>query len=86
MAAPVRLREDFDGPRLRASARRTRDAGQLRRRLATGRLDAEAAHLGQQADRRMGPLTGRPLEALQACRLDLLDLVARQGQRRNLKL
>ncbi len=38
MAAPVRLREDFDGPRLRALARRTRDAGQLRWLLAAGRL------------------------------------------------
>lgn len=30
MAAPVRLREDCDGPRLRALAKQTRDAGQLR--------------------------------------------------------
>ncbi len=34
MAAPVRLREDFDGPRLRALATYTRDVGQLRRFLA----------------------------------------------------
>lgn len=34
MAAPVRLRKDFDGPLFRALARRTRDAGQLRLLLA----------------------------------------------------
>ena len=38
MAAPVRLREDFDGPRLRALAKRTRDAGQLRRLLALAEI------------------------------------------------
>ena len=51
MAAAVRLREDFDGPRLRALARRTRDAGQLRRLLAVaeiydGRSRGEAARIG----------------------------------------
>ncbi len=51
MAAPVRLREDFDGPRLRALAKRTRDAGQLRRLLALaeiydGRSRGEAARIG----------------------------------------
>jgi len=34
MAALVRLGEDFDGPRLRDLAKRTRDASQLRRLLA----------------------------------------------------
>ena len=48
MAAPVPLREDFDGPRLRALVRRTRDAGQRRRLLAVaevydGRSRGEAA-------------------------------------------
>ncbi len=48
MAAPVRLREDFDGPRLRALAKRTGDSGQLRRPLAVaeiydGRSRGEAA-------------------------------------------
>jgi len=38
MAAAVRLREDFDGPRLRALAKRTRDAGQLRRLLALAEI------------------------------------------------
>ncbi len=51
MAAPVRLREDFDGPELRALAKRTRDAGQLRRLLAlaeiyAGRSRGEAARIG----------------------------------------
>ena len=51
MAAPGRLREDFDGPRFRASAMRTRDAGQLRRLLALaevydGRSRGEAARIG----------------------------------------
>ena len=51
MAAAVQLREDFDGPRLRALARRTRDAGQLRRLLAVaeiydGRSRGEAARIG----------------------------------------
>ncbi len=51
MAAPVRLREDFDGPRPRALAKRTRDAGQLRRLLAlaeiyAGRSRGEAARNG----------------------------------------
>ncbi len=50
MAAPVRLREDFDGPRLRALAKRRRDAGQLRRLLAVaeiydGRSRGEAASI-----------------------------------------
>ncbi len=51
MAAPVRLREDFGGSRLRALAKRTRDAGQLRRLLAVaeiydGRSRGEAARIG----------------------------------------
>ncbi len=51
MAVPVRLREDFDGPRLRALARRRRDAGQLRRLLTLaevydGRFRGEAARIG----------------------------------------
>ena len=33
MSAPVRLREDFNGPRLCALAKCTRDAGRLRRLL-----------------------------------------------------
>ncbi len=51
MAAPVRLREDFDGPQLRALAKRARDTGQLRRHLAVaeiyeGRSRSEAARIG----------------------------------------
>ena len=51
MAASVRLHEDFDGPRLRALARCTRDAGQRRRLLAMaevydGRSRGEAARNG----------------------------------------
>jgi transposase len=51
MAAPVRLREDFDGPRLRALARRTCDAGQLRRLLALAEIHdggsrGDAARIG----------------------------------------
>ena len=51
MAAPVRLREDFDGLRLRAVAKRTRDAGQLRRLLAVaeiydGHSRSEASRIG----------------------------------------
>ncbi len=38
MTAPVRLREDFDGPRLRALAKRTGDDGQLRRLLAVAEI------------------------------------------------
>ncbi len=57
MAAPVRLREDFDGPELRALAKRTRDAGQLRQLLALaeiydGRSRGEAARIGALACRR----------------------------------
>ncbi len=51
MAALVRLREDFVGPRLRDLAKRTRDASQLRRLLALaevydGRSRGEAARIG----------------------------------------
>ncbi len=51
MAAPVRLREDFGGARLRALAKRGRDAGQLRRLLAVAeiydrRSRGEAARIG----------------------------------------
>ena len=51
MAAPVRLRVDFDVPRLRILAKRTRDAGHLRRLLALaeiydGRSRGEAARAG----------------------------------------
>jgi hypothetical protein len=38
MAAPVRLREDFDAPSLRGLAKRARDAGQLRRLLALAEI------------------------------------------------
>lgn len=38
MAAPIGLREDFDGTLLRALAKRTRDAGQLRRLLAVAEI------------------------------------------------
>ena len=51
MVTPVRLREDFDGPRLRALANRTRDASQLRRLLDLaeiydGHSCGEAARIG----------------------------------------
>ena len=38
MAAPVRLREDFDGLRFRALAKRTGGVGQLRRHLAVAEI------------------------------------------------
>lgn len=38
MAAAIGLREDFDGPALRSLAKRTRDAGQLRRLLALAEI------------------------------------------------
>ena len=38
MASAVRLRENFDGTPLRALAKRTRDAGQLRRLLALAEI------------------------------------------------
>ena len=38
MAAPVRLREDFDALSLRGLAKRARDAGQLRRLLALAEI------------------------------------------------
>ena len=38
MAAPVRLREDFNGRSLRGLAKRARDAGQLRRLLALAEI------------------------------------------------
>ncbi len=51
MAMPTRLREDFDDSRLRALAKRTRNAGQLRRALARtevhdGRSRGAAPRLG----------------------------------------
>ena len=51
MAAPIPLRDDFDESSLRALAKRTRDAGQLRRLLALaeiydGESRAEAARIG----------------------------------------
>ena len=51
MAAPVALRDDFDGSSLRALAKRTRDAGQLRRFLALAEIydggsRGEAARIG----------------------------------------
>jgi hypothetical protein len=50
MAGPVRLRGDFDGSRIRALAKRRRDAGQLRRFLTLfeiygGRSRGEAARI-----------------------------------------
>ena len=38
MAAPVRLRQDFDATMLRSLARRTREAGQARRMLAVAEI------------------------------------------------
>ena len=38
MAAPNRLREDFDGPSPCGLAKRARDAGQLRRLLALAKI------------------------------------------------
>src|SRR3712207_4335920 len=51
MAAPVSLRSDFDGPRLRALAKRSRDPDQTRRLLALaaiyeGATRTEAARIG----------------------------------------
>src|SRR5215213_6133671 len=51
MAAPVPLRPDFDAPRLRAFARRSRDPDQTRRLLALaaiyeGAFRSEAARIG----------------------------------------
>jgi transposase len=51
MAAPIPLREDFDGARLRALARKTRDARQGRRLLALaeiydGASRSDAARIG----------------------------------------
>ena len=51
MAAPIRLRPDFDAPRLRALARRSRDPDQTRRLLALaaiyeGASRSEAARIG----------------------------------------
>ena len=38
MAAPIAVREDFDGPGLRRLAKRTKDAGQGRRLLALAEI------------------------------------------------
>ena len=51
MAAPVPLRPDFDAPRLRALARRSRDPDQTRRLMALaaiyeGASRSEAARIG----------------------------------------
>ena len=39
MAAPIALREDFDGPGLRRLAKQTKDAAQARRLLALAEID-----------------------------------------------
>ena len=51
MAAPIALREDFDGSALRGLAKKTRDANQIRRLLALaeiydGASRSDAARLG----------------------------------------
>ena len=60
MAAPIPLRDDFDESSLRALAKRTRDAGQLRRLLALaeiydGESRAEAARIGGVLPHRSAP-------------------------------
>jgi hypothetical protein len=51
MAAPIALREDFDGPGLRRLAKQTKDAAQARRLLALAEIDdsgsqTDAARIG----------------------------------------
>src|SRR5215210_1525467 len=51
MAAPIALREDFDGPGLRRLAKQSKDAAQARRLLALaevydGRSRTDAARIG----------------------------------------
>ena len=51
MSMPIRLRPDFDAPRLRQLARESKDASQVRRLLALAAIDdgatrAEAAEIG----------------------------------------
>jgi hypothetical protein len=46
-------------------------------------LKADAHHPCQEADHRVPPLAGRPLQPLQACLLDLSDLLAYEAQARH---